>query len=561
MDPYEILGIPRTASSEEIKKSYRREAMKWHPDRNNNSSESMARFHQAAAAYKILSEKKPAQGNKYSRTGPSAGTRYQGPEPEPSGYSTDSRQSHYESKDNFAGELFWEVMLDFAIKLAQSGMPENEISINLSRHGCPDRLATSIADKAFSIHAQYASSPGNGRSTANHEKLEMELQRAFIGRRSILWSPRGTVEYYLAVFNQLRQTAGPNPLSRINLNSRLMKILSSSIIFFALFVTVINYYPGQLQFGSFTELTLLQLPIGILSWMLIWTVYRKLWAFTLALLLVYSATLIICNNLIPQALNNDFKAILIIAISCYVPFIFIALFANYFYYNKARKTIRSASYLFRDHREKIAWIKNKAGTSATAVLIYLFSLLLVFQVSDNKDILDVINFSMESTDIMRNEEAQLRSVEAEAGDYFTIAESHFNSSPPDYLKASNSYAIAADKRSLLAAYQLGYMYYHGIGVIQNDAQAFDYFELATRAPLAYQPHSLRLTSDYLAESYNNLGIMFEAGLGTRKNVKNAIAMYRQGAKFGSDNARKNLKTVYSRGTGNTRRPLLEPDFD
>ena len=56
MDPYGILGIPKNASLEDIKKAYRREAMKWHPDRGNGSTESKERFHQAADAYKFLSE-------------------------------------------------------------------------------------------------------------------------------------------------------------------------------------------------------------------------------------------------------------------------------------------------------------------------------------------------------------------------------------------------------------------------------------------------------------------------------------------------------------------------
>ena len=66
MDPYDILGIRKNATQEEIKKAYRREAMKWHPDRCNNSAEAKERFHQAAEAYKFLSEN-------YSRSGDDAG--------------------------------------------------------------------------------------------------------------------------------------------------------------------------------------------------------------------------------------------------------------------------------------------------------------------------------------------------------------------------------------------------------------------------------------------------------------------------------------------------------
>jgi TPR repeat protein len=99
------------------------------------------------------------------------------------------------------------------------------------------------------------------------------------------------------------------------------------------------------------------------------------------------------------------------------------------------------------------------------------------------------------------------------------------------------------------------MYYTGKGAGQNDALAFEYFLNATVAPLAYQPHSLELTTKFLAESYNNLGIMYQAGIGTRKNLKRAHDMYSQAVKFGSRSARQNLEKLYS-SNGNANRNSL-----
>lgn len=54
-DYYKILEIDKNASEDEIKKAYRKMAMKYHPDRNNGSSESESKFKEAAEAYDVLS--------------------------------------------------------------------------------------------------------------------------------------------------------------------------------------------------------------------------------------------------------------------------------------------------------------------------------------------------------------------------------------------------------------------------------------------------------------------------------------------------------------------------
>ena len=66
-DYYDILGVSRDASDDEIKKAYRKKAMKWHPDRNPDDPEAEAKFKAAAEAYDVLSS--PEKRRRYDRFG------------------------------------------------------------------------------------------------------------------------------------------------------------------------------------------------------------------------------------------------------------------------------------------------------------------------------------------------------------------------------------------------------------------------------------------------------------------------------------------------------------
>src|SRR4026209_1176893 len=57
-DYYEVLGVNRDASEDDLKKAYGRLAMKWHPDRNPDNPKAEEHFKEAKLAYEILSDSK-----------------------------------------------------------------------------------------------------------------------------------------------------------------------------------------------------------------------------------------------------------------------------------------------------------------------------------------------------------------------------------------------------------------------------------------------------------------------------------------------------------------------
>ena len=101
MNYYEILGVPKTATADEIKKAYRSLAFKYHPDRNQGNAEAEEKFKQISAAYDVLGDE--AKRRNYDL-----------------GYSTDSsysnssnsqqsqRQYQYTYQNPFGDENFWE---------------------------------------------------------------------------------------------------------------------------------------------------------------------------------------------------------------------------------------------------------------------------------------------------------------------------------------------------------------------------------------------------------------------------------------------------------------------
>jgi molecular chaperone DnaJ len=70
-DYYEVLGVSKTATAEEIRKAYRKLAIRYHPDKNPGDKEAEEKFKEAAEAYGVLSDEEKRK--KYDQFGPSLG--------------------------------------------------------------------------------------------------------------------------------------------------------------------------------------------------------------------------------------------------------------------------------------------------------------------------------------------------------------------------------------------------------------------------------------------------------------------------------------------------------
>lgn len=82
-DPYEILGVPRTASADDIRKAYRALAKRWHPDTNPDKPEAEARFKAVSAAHALLSD--PDRRARFDRGEIDASGAERAPTPPPGG--------------------------------------------------------------------------------------------------------------------------------------------------------------------------------------------------------------------------------------------------------------------------------------------------------------------------------------------------------------------------------------------------------------------------------------------------------------------------------------------
>lgn len=98
-DYYEVLGVSRSASEEDLKKAFRKLAIQYHPDKNPGDKKSEEAFKEANEAYQVLSEpKKRGMYDQFGHAGMGAGGGF-----DPSGFAGGSFSDIF---DNIFGDIF-----------------------------------------------------------------------------------------------------------------------------------------------------------------------------------------------------------------------------------------------------------------------------------------------------------------------------------------------------------------------------------------------------------------------------------------------------------------------
>lgn len=132
MDYYQVLGVSPNAGQQEVKSAYRRQAMKWHPDKNPDKAGAEVRFKQISAAYSVLSDAN--ERAQYDRLRSETGF-----------VAEEEARSSWAFNADTAAQMFLREMLELAQELTLQNIPWNRISAELMSRGCPQHIAIEIA--------------------------------------------------------------------------------------------------------------------------------------------------------------------------------------------------------------------------------------------------------------------------------------------------------------------------------------------------------------------------------------------------------------------------------
>ena len=173
-DYYEVLGVSRTASPDDVKKAYRRLAMEYHPDRNQGDKASEAKFKEVSEAYEVLSDAdKRRQYDQYGHEGLKSAFG-------PDGFNFSRDFTHVSDLQDLFGSLFgdgggvFEDLFGGGRRNSRTGPQQGadlrfdlEIEFTEAMFGAKREITLSVAEQCGSCKGM-GSEPGSVEETCRH---------------------------------------------------------------------------------------------------------------------------------------------------------------------------------------------------------------------------------------------------------------------------------------------------------------------------------------------------------------------------------------------------------
>ncbi|CAM6127984.1 unnamed protein product [Calypogeia fissa] len=180
VDYYNVLKVPKSASDDDLKKAYRKLAMKWHPDKNpNNKKDAEAKFKQISEAYEVLSD--PQKRAIYDQYG-EEGLKGQVPPPgaQQGGYSNGGTTNTFRFNPRNAEDIFAEFFggSPFGGMGGMSGMGSRGGRANFGDGMFGGFGAT---DNVFRSFGDVAQSSGPRKAAPVENKLQCTLEELYNG--------------------------------------------------------------------------------------------------------------------------------------------------------------------------------------------------------------------------------------------------------------------------------------------------------------------------------------------------------------------------------------------
>jgi curved DNA-binding protein CbpA len=169
---YDTLGVDEHATEEEIKRAYRKAAMRLHPDRNvGNEDAARAKFQELKDAYAILSD--PAQREVYDRIFAEEMQRHHARMKQ-----EETEREEREAKEREAQEALYRERVSLAMQFASHGHNRDVVFGVLIGRECEEVVARQIADSVIALHESRSAASSEAEPKSNEPEAPSAKARA-----------------------------------------------------------------------------------------------------------------------------------------------------------------------------------------------------------------------------------------------------------------------------------------------------------------------------------------------------------------------------------------------